>query len=351
MYRVYAVSGSNRYGYYLEREMAERAYWIGRAAEYLELKNPVDPREFELLRQGIDPNTGEVLRPRQRHDLWDGWSGKRYAQQRGCYDLVVMAPKSAAIAALYDDRIVEAHKATVWSLHGAVEQHVAVRVRTGAAHETNEYVATQNMVAGVWLHRNSRALDPLLHSHIAVINLTQAPDGIWRALQAVEIYRHREELSEQYRVHMAGELFAMGYRIERREYHGQEVGFEIGGVSEELMQRFSRRSEERDEAIEHYKIAHDGEQPTARTITELVRQNRESKQQFDAEEIRARQMERMEPAEREQLQRVCDQAQTESQNYVPTHRRPSNRLRLDDSPAQDSSPHWDSWTYGERMHL
>ncbi len=48
----------------------------------------------------------------------------------------------------------------------------------------------RGFAAAAFLHRASRAGDPLLHTHVVAGNLTQGPDGRWTALDARHLYRH-----------------------------------------------------------------------------------------------------------------------------------------------------------------
>src|SRR4051812_43334184 len=271
MVRPYAVpSGGIRYAEYLTLDAAEKAYWVGRGAEQIGLVGYVDPKQFNLLEQGKHPETEARIRPRitpgQTHN------GKYYSRGRSLYDLVVMAPKSASVMGLLDDRIVEAHKLTVQEIQTQIEEHAGVRVRQGALHETDAMRPTQNIVAGVWLHEKNRELEPLLHSHIAVLNMSHDPiEGRWKALQPVEIYRHRWELSESYRHALAQRLIDCGYELKPREladdirYPKQSIkerewGFEIQGVSQDVLSRFSTRTKQRDEAISEYATKRPGEE-------------------------------------------------------------------------------------------
>jgi conjugative relaxase-like TrwC/TraI family protein len=147
-----------------------------------------------------------------------------------------------------------------------------VRVRKGGLNETNSMRPTQNIVAGVWLHEKNRELEPLLHSHIAILNMSFDPvEERWKALQPVDIYRHRWELSESYRSALAQRLESYGYELEPRELKDEirypkrliperEWGFEIRGVEPEILDKFSVRTRQRDDAIVRHKERHPGEE-------------------------------------------------------------------------------------------
>ena len=110
---------------------------------------------------------------------------------------------------------------------------------------------TGNLVIAVYHHDTSRELDPQLHTHAVAANLTyDGAEGRWKALQASGIYERRAYLTEVYRNALAREVRQLGYEIEnRRNAKGRDCGFEIRGVPDEVLARFSQRSRQRDEAI------------------------------------------------------------------------------------------------------
>jgi conjugative relaxase-like TrwC/TraI family protein len=88
----------------------------------------------------------------------------------------------------------------------------------------------------------SRELDPQLHTHAVAGNLTyDGTEGRWKALQASDIYAQRAYLTEVYRNTLAHEVRALGYDIiNRHDARGRDLGFEIRGVSEELVRTYSQ---------------------------------------------------------------------------------------------------------------
>jgi conjugative relaxase-like TrwC/TraI family protein len=49
-------------------------------------------------------------------------------------------------------------------------------------------------VAASFRHETSRALDPQLHSHCVILNVTRRHDGEWRAVNARGIFRAQRPL-------------------------------------------------------------------------------------------------------------------------------------------------------------
>ena len=106
------------------------------------------------------------------------------------------------------------------------------------------------------------SFDPQPHTHAVAANLTyDGAEGRWKALQASGIYERRAYLTEVYRNSLAGQLCSIGYDIAAcRDERGRDNGFEIRGIPDELLTRFSRRSRQRDAAIRDF-VAEKGLQP------------------------------------------------------------------------------------------
>jgi len=60
---------------------------------------------------------------------------------------------------------------------------------------------------------------------------------------------------------------------DRRSSKGKNLGFEIKGVSDELLEKYSQRSEQRDRAIAEF-VESKGHQPSDNEIAVLVRESR-----------------------------------------------------------------------------
>ena len=255
--------------YYAEGELVT-GVWQGRGAELLGLKGAVRGEDFEAIRQGLDPQTNEFLRVRHSVDR-TAVDGTKLARGRSLYDFTISAPKSVSVLAIVggDDRLIEAHRTAVAEALKEAETYAASRVRQAGA---NEDRPTGNLALAVYHHDASRELDPQLHTHAVAANLTfDGTEGRWKALQASDIYERRAYLSEVYRNSLAREVQALGYEIEnQRDARGRDVGFEIRGLSAELLEKFSQRSRQRDQAIGAF-IEQRGRRPTDNEVAVLVR--------------------------------------------------------------------------------
>src|SRR5437667_3967483 len=286
--------------YYAEGERVV-GHWMGRGAELLGLGGEVKSDDFEALREGLDPETGEFLRQRKSADRVDS-DGKTRSHGRHLYDFTISAPKSVSIMAILggDKRLIDAHEKAVAEALQELETHAATRVRQGRA---NNDRMTGNLVLAVYHHDTSRELDPQIHTHAVSANLTyDGTEGRWKALQASGIYERRAFLTEVYRNSLAREVRHLGYEINNlRDGKGRDSGFEIRGISDELLAKYSRRSRQRDEAINEF-VAKKGRQPTDNEVAVLVRESRADKLiEISTEEVRARQLARLTPEESRSL--------------------------------------------------
>jgi conjugative relaxase-like TrwC/TraI family protein len=278
--------------YYAEGEKVI-GRWQGRGAEVLGLSGEVLTEDFEALRQGLDPGTNEFLRQRHSADRMN-FAGEVESRGRHLYDFTISAPKSVSIMAIVggDERLIKAHQKAVGDALEELENHAATRVRASGA---NTDRTTGNLAIAVYHHDTSRELDPQIHTHAVAANLTyDGAEGRWKALQASAIYERRAYLTEVYRNSLAREVRALGYEIDgRRDAGGRDRGFEIRGVSDALLNKFSQRSQQRDAAIWSF-VAKNGRQPTDNEVAVLVRETRADKlTEVSTKEVRGRQRDRL----------------------------------------------------------
>jgi conjugative relaxase-like TrwC/TraI family protein len=305
--RGYAANHLAHSDYYAEGQRVV-GYWQGRGAEQLGLGGEVTEDQFEAIRQGLDPATGEPLRPRQSADRLSV-DGEIQSRGRHLYDFTLSAPKSVSVMAALgeDDRLVRAHQSAVEAALQELEASAAARVRMAGA---NENRLTGNLVLAVYHHDTSRELDPQLHTHAVAGNLTyDGTEGRWKALQASDIYAQRAYLTEVYRNTLAHQVRALGYDIDdRHDARGRDLGFEIRGVSQDLMRTYSQRSQQRDQAIEAFTEKR-GRPPTDNEVAILVRESRPDKLiEISTAEVKQRQLERLTPEETVSLTELRQQA-------------------------------------------
>ncbi|MDN4175202.1 MobF family relaxase [Nocardioides sp. SOB77] len=105
-------------------------------------------------------------------------------------------------------------------------------------------VDVRGLVATAFTHRDSRAGDPDLHTHVAVANKVQTLDGKWLAIDGRPLHKAVVSASETYNTALERHLVdALGVRFEERpnEDARKRPVREIVGVGPELNRRFSKR--------------------------------------------------------------------------------------------------------------
>lgn len=200
--------------------------WYGQGAEILGLRGEVrDKQVFANICLGLTP---------------DGNSRLAREHKRAAIDCTISAPKSVSLSALVggDETLIAAHRKSVENTLKLLERnYTKTRIRSGG----DRYIInTANIVAAHFEHIESRELDPHLHTHALVMNLTQTPNGSWYSLSNEQIYQNKKTLGMTYQKFLAGEVEKLGYEIEKRE-HGQ---FEIRGYERADLIAFSKRNQQ-----------------------------------------------------------------------------------------------------------
>ena len=122
------------------------------------------------------------------------------------------------------------------------------------------------------MHTTSRALDPQLHTHFVLFNATwDKSERRWKALQTGDMFGAINYGTEVYRNELAKRLHQLGYVTRRTG-----LAFEIDGVDPKLIERFSKRSQQRDMAVkrQEQKI---GRKLTKKEVSHVVHQSRPKK--------------------------------------------------------------------------
>jgi conjugative relaxase-like TrwC/TraI family protein len=241
---VSSSSGAASYfaqdNYYTASENEEAGRWAGKGSEALGLRGAVEKDQFEAILNGVLP-TGEAVGQTENRKL--------------ATDLTFSMPKSASIMAYVagDERILAAHMKSVQKAIGFIERNFA-EARTYEKNPKGEPQLTGNVVAALFAHDTSRALDPQGHIHAIIANLTQDKDGKWRALHNGEIWKNNTVIGQAYHAAFRAELQKLGYETEAIGKHGS---FEIKGVPIEVREEFSTRSAQIKEKIEALGIKSD----------------------------------------------------------------------------------------------
>ena len=98
-------------------------------------------------------------------------------------------------AARSPQAIEQAHDAAVADALAFLEQH-ALFTREGT--DGVRQVETRGLIAAAFTHRDSRAGDPDLHTHVAVANKVQTRQGKWLSIYGTVLHQHVVAASETY---------------------------------------------------------------------------------------------------------------------------------------------------------
>ncbi|WP_231110234.1 MobF family relaxase [Mycobacterium avium] len=200
------------------------------------------------------------------------------------YDLTFSPVKSVsslwAIAPRDVAKVVEeCHDAAVTDALAWLETHAAL-TRSGT--DGVAQVDTTGLIGAAFTHRDSRAGDPDLHTHVAISNkvATVGPDGVlrWLALDGRPIHQFTVAASELYNTRLEahlGERLALRFADVASEGRGKRPVREIIGMSTELMAAWSSRRlaiEARTaELAKQFQVAH-GREPTTVEAIGLAQQ-------------------------------------------------------------------------------
>ena len=213
----------------------EPGVWWGGGAASLGLTGPVTPASFAGVLEGRDPDSARALR------------ATRGDRSVAGYDLTFCAPKSVSLLHLLAPReIAEAagtghHRAVADALDYLGREGVGVR-RSRQGHVA--FLPTTGPVAGGFLHRTSRALDPHLHTHVVVANVAEGVDGVWSGVDGRRLHLHLGAAQSLYHARLR---FELGHRMGAAwELRPSGLG-DVAGVDPGLCRLFSQRSSSMDE--------------------------------------------------------------------------------------------------------
>jgi conjugative relaxase-like TrwC/TraI family protein len=197
-------------------------------------------REFFLSEHGREPVNARELAGQIAKD------SRPRTQTVAGYDLTFSPVKSVstlwAVAESAVAAVIErAHQAAVQDTLTFIEKH-ALFTRTGP--QGIRQVNVRGLVATAFTHRDSRAGDPDLHTHVAVANKVQTLDGRWLSIDGRVLFKANVAASETYNTALEQHLRdTLGVRFAERP--GTDPARrpirEIVGVDPRLNQRWSTR--------------------------------------------------------------------------------------------------------------
>ena len=217
--------------YYTNEQAGEVSQWGGNGLSDSSIAegSSVTREAFEKVLLGETP-TGEQIEAKDN--------------RRPGYDLTFSAPKSVSIMAYIagDKRILGPDGAFALSVKDTmawVEKNLAEGRKT--VEGKTAAIQTGNLVYALFQHDTSRALDPQLHIHSIVANMTRMPDGKWQALHADKIWSNNTVIGSIQHAFLRTRMEELGYKVQLDGKHGT---FEIVGVPKDVIDANSTRREE-----------------------------------------------------------------------------------------------------------
>ena len=218
-----------------------------------------------LFGEGRDPVSGTAIGRPFRSDGVAGFD-LTFSPVKSVSTLWAVAPPDIAKA------IERAHADAVNDAITFLEHH-AIFTREGT--DGVRQVETRGLVAAAFTHRDSRAGDPDLHTHVAIANKVQTRDGKWLAVYGTVLHEYVVATSEAYNTaleHRLNEVLGVRF-TETRAARGKRAIREIDGVDPVLSARWSSRRtdiEARLSELEAEFTAAHGRAPTPKESTTLA---------------------------------------------------------------------------------
>jgi conjugative relaxase-like TrwC/TraI family protein len=258
---------------YLSGQGESPGEWLGGSAAALGMRGVCSAEEFQRVFAWRHPETGHQLGRAPRSDVMPAW------------DLVLRPVKDVAILyGLGDDRTRhaarEAHQVGLRAAVAYLDGQVGTRRGRGGA----EHVGGEGLLAVGFTHRTSRAGDPLLHTHLVIVNRTLGPDRQWRTLDSRDLLAHRQATDVIYRAAYQHELTrTLGVRWGEPDRWGNRA---IVGIPEGLVRAFSKRHEQITAELE--RLEADGRTRTGRLVQYVAHATRPPKTQDTPETLYGR---------------------------------------------------------------
>ncbi|WP_435022767.1 MobF family relaxase (plasmid) [Tundrisphaera sp. TA3] len=208
--------------------------WAGTAARELGLFGNAQAEHVQRLCAGFDAETGTKRLVRNAGD-----EGRNPG-----HDLTFSCPKSVSVAWAIGDEATRLaiQKGQLAAVKQAIEylEDKAGYARVGSQGQS---LVKAPLLLGLFEHGTSRALDPQLHTHAVLINLTVHPDGRTTAVDSTFLYHVKMAAGAIYRAALADQMQKLGFQVEQRPL-GSSIGFELAGIPSKLIEEFSKRRAE-----------------------------------------------------------------------------------------------------------
>ncbi|MEI6056789.1 MAG: MobF family relaxase [Lentisphaerota bacterium] len=302
----YALEVSQSQDYFCEKEKVV-GQWQGKLIDHLGIDSVQITREaieYMKLFNNINPSTNQKLTQRET-DI-------------RIYDFQCSAPKSVSIMATIgeDERIIDAHNRAVKNTLSEMENYAERRERSEKNYNTEAVIETKSLLIAKFTHLSSRALDPQLHTHCQIFNCTYDENKKeYYALQNESIYKNLEYFGRFYQNELSRELQSIGYKTRTVETSKGEVkGFELSGISDDMIRKFSKRSIAIEQELQAYceEKSKSRSEVTKKEIDIISRRTRNAKlYNLSNEQLKTFQSKQLNQNEISELKDVLNKAITE----------------------------------------
>lgn len=318
----YHIESKDNY-YSQEGELGE---WQGKGAEALGFTGAVTEAELKNALWGKDKEGEQKVNVRL-DDKGD--------RKRAGLDLPFNAPKSLSV--LYEianatgntelaKKIVNIFNSSVTDSVNKFEELVQTRKTEDG--KTTDYFSG-NIAVAKFTHSiarpvkdketNTTTIDPSLHTHTVIMNMTKAKDGSWKTIETPEIFREYMAIGAQFRIDLAQKLNdELGLDI--KITNAQQAFFEVDLKTEndnEIINEFSKRSEQLNDKdlIEKLKTKYPNK-PLSEIKRLATYASREWKGEIDRKEVESQNLERAEVfgLDKTKIEEIMSKAKTKLEN-------------------------------------
>jgi conjugative relaxase-like TrwC/TraI family protein len=232
----YFDSALEKADYYAKSEANGKGVWGGKGSERLGLSGEVRREDFVSLASNKNPRSDRNLTERTKE------------KRRAGYDFTFSVPKSVSLYLAetgdcqVEQMIQSAFKETMEDIERRMEGRVRGKDEDGLLRDEDR--VTGNLIYTAFTHKVTRPVggipDPHYHIHAFVFNATyDEVEARWKAGQFGNIKRDAPFYEAAFNARLAKSLVEAGYGIRRTERN-----FELAAVSRELIEKFSRRTNE-----------------------------------------------------------------------------------------------------------
>ncbi|MEM8714326.1 MAG: MobF family relaxase, partial [Cyanobacteria bacterium P01_G01_bin.4] len=236
----------------------------------------------------------------------------------------------------------KAHYRAVAKAIDYIEKHHAItRVRQRG---NRIKVNTGNLVVAKFNHDTSRQLDPQLHTHCLVLNMTQTSGGKWYSLSNDAIHKNKQLLGTIYQNELARGAMELGYQIHR---NGNGT-FEIAGFKQEHLDYFSKRRKEIEPLIDKFSTWREKQEASLKVRQKKVEIDRQELLDYWTSEAAFIDLQLPQPKGRPgaiignyspQAETINERATARTQHRSPAGVRQTDDYRATDEPDETRTRH------------